>query len=63
MIPELMNCQHSPSGWCLACVGELHSRWDAIKTVADAAADTPNEEAMTLVAEAAWQSIQEGNSE
>lgn len=38
MMPELTNCQHSPSGWCLACVGELHSQRDAMKTVADALA-------------------------
>ena len=24
-MPHLMNCQHSESGWCLACVKELHA--------------------------------------
>jgi len=24
-MPHLMNCAHSDSGWCLACVGELEA--------------------------------------
>ena len=25
-IPTLMNCSHSPDGWCLTCVSELQSK-------------------------------------
>lgn len=28
-MPHLMNCAHSESGWCLACVGELAAKADA----------------------------------
>jgi hypothetical protein len=26
MMPHLTNCAHSPDGWCLNCVKELHEK-------------------------------------
>lgn len=39
-MPHLMNCEHMPDGWCLACVGKLHAdaeryRWLRKVTEAD----------------------------
>ena len=28
-MPHLMNCDHSPDGWCLACVKKLESEREA----------------------------------
>lgn len=28
-IPWLMNCSHSPDGWCLECVGEMRRELEA----------------------------------
>lgn len=28
-MPHLMNCSHSETGWCLACVKELHDEGEA----------------------------------
>jgi len=25
-MPHLMNCVHSPDGWCLSCVKRMHER-------------------------------------
>jgi hypothetical protein len=27
-MPHLMNCSHSPDGWCLDCVGKEHAMQD-----------------------------------
>lgn len=32
-MPHLMNCPHSPDGWCLSCVKEL---WDEKQKLEDA---------------------------
>ena len=34
-MPHLMNCQHSDSGWCLACVKELGERAAALQDKLD----------------------------
>ena len=34
-IPYLMNCAHSPDGWCLDCVKELHDELEAALTDAN----------------------------
>ena len=27
-MPHLMNCSHSPDGWCLDCVKELYDKYE-----------------------------------
>ena len=31
-MPHLMNCSHSPDGWCLDCVGNLQAENEALDT-------------------------------
>lgn len=25
-MPQLINCEHAPNGWCLDCVGKLYDK-------------------------------------
>jgi len=34
-MPSLMNCQHSPDGWCLACVKKQQDRIDQLEDAID----------------------------
>lgn len=30
-MPHLMNCSHQDSGWCLACVNEMHQKLESLE--------------------------------
>jgi hypothetical protein len=30
-MPHLMNCPHSPNGWCLKCVAQMHARFVSVR--------------------------------
>jgi hypothetical protein len=36
-MPHLMNCEHSETGWCLACVGGMHEALTQARSDADGA--------------------------
>ena len=38
-IPHLMNCSHSPDGWCLECVGALQRELEATRAALKIAFD------------------------
>lgn len=38
-MPHLMNCSHSPDGWCLGCVKSMHSELEAYRTALQIALD------------------------
>jgi hypothetical protein len=33
-MPHLMNCSHSPDGWCISCVAELNGTCEDFQNIA-----------------------------
>ena len=53
-MPHLMNCDHSGSGWCLACVKALHDEKEAIREALDRARGQARADGVTTRLFAQW---------
>lgn len=45
-MPHLMNCSHSPEGWCLNCVKAMHDRLECVAIYAQTQCNFNSDEAM-----------------
>jgi len=43
-MPHLMNCEHTPNGWCLSCVGKQHAEIERLRGIVPEVLEQLNDE-------------------